>query len=66
MIFFMSCNIINALKNFLNIFESKDSTHIQFKNESVITMQLHAAVVTLAEVGALPDENYGDILLCFT
>ncbi len=27
----------------------------------MITNQLHATVVSLDEVGALPDENYGDI-----
>ncbi len=61
-IFFMSRNIINALKNFLKIFESKGLTQIQGKNVSVITKQLHAAVVSLDEVGALPDETYEDIL----
>ena len=61
-IFFMSCNVINALKNFLKIFESKGLTRIQGKNVSVITKQLHATVVSLDEVGTLPDEPYGDIL----
>ncbi len=28
-IFFISCNVINALKNFLKIFEIKGLTHIQ-------------------------------------
>ncbi len=65
-IFFMSHNVINALKNFLKIFESKGLTRIQGKNVSVITKQLHAAVVSLDEVGALPDETYGDILQGFT
>ncbi len=62
----MSRGVINSLKNFLKIFESKGSTHIQGKNVSVITKQLHAAVVSLDEVGALPDESYGDILQAFT
>ncbi len=61
-IFFMSRNIINALKNFLKIFESKGLTHIQGKNVSVITKQLHATVVSLDVVGFLPDKTYGDIL----
>ncbi len=61
-IFFMSCDVINALKNFLKIFESKGLTHIQGKNVSVITKQLHAAVVSLDEVGTLLRETYGDIL----
>ncbi len=65
-IFFMSCDVINALKNFLKIFESKGLSHIQGKNVSVITKQLNAAVVSLDEVGALPDETYGDILRGFT
>ncbi len=51
-IFFMSCNVINALKNFLKIFESKGLTQIQGKNVSLITKQLHATVVSLDEVGA--------------
>ncbi len=46
-IFFMSCNVINALKNLLKIFESKGLTHIQGKNVSVITKKLHAPVVSL-------------------
>ncbi len=65
-IFFMSHNVINALKNFLKIFESKGLTCFQGKNVSVITKQLHAAVVSLDEVGALPIETYGDILRGFT
>ncbi len=65
-IFFMSRDVINALKNFLKIFESKGLTRIQGENVSVITKQLHAAVVSLDEVGALPDETYGDILRGFT
>ncbi len=35
-IFFMSCIVINALKNFLKIFQSKGVTYIQSKNVSVI------------------------------
>ncbi len=62
----MSSNIINALKNFLKIFESKGLTLIQGENASVITKQLHAAVVKFDEVGAFPDEAYGDILRGFT
>ncbi len=54
-IFFMFSNINNALKNFLKIFESKSSTHIEGKNVSVITKQLHAVVVSLDEVGTFPD-----------
>ncbi len=61
-IFFMPCDVINALNNFLKIFESKGLTWIQGKNNSVITNQLHITVVSLDEVGALPDETYGDIL----
>ncbi len=55
-IFFMSRNIINALKNFHGTFESNGLTCIQGKNASVITKQLHAVVVSLDEVGALPIE----------
>ncbi len=62
----MSCDIINALKNFLKIFESKGLTCIQGKNVSVVTKQLHATVVSLDEAGALPDETYGNILQGFT
>ncbi len=62
----MSCTIINALKNFLNTFESKGLICIQGKNVSVITKQLHVAVVSLDDVGALSDETYGDILQAFT
>ncbi len=58
----MSCNVINAIKNFSKIFKSKYLTQIQGKNISVITNQLHAAVVSLDEVGAVPDETYGEIL----
>ncbi len=58
----MSYNVINALKNFLKIFERKGLTWIQGKNISVITKQLHVAMVGLDEVGALPDETQGDIL----
>ncbi len=65
-IFFMSYNVINALKNFLNIFERKGLTHIQDKNVSVITKKLHAPVVSLDKVGTLPDETYGNILQGFT
>ncbi len=65
-IFFMSHNVINALKNFLKIFESKGLTRIQGENVSVITKQLHAAVVSLNEVGMLPDETYGDSLCGLT
>ncbi len=54
------------LKNLLTTFESKGLTQIQGKNVSVITKQLHATVVSLDEVGALPDETYGDILNGFT
>ncbi len=57
----MSCNIINALKNFLKIIESKGLTWITGKNESVISKQLHAAVVSLDQV-----ETYGDLLHSFT
>ncbi len=64
-IFFMSCNIINALKNFFNVFESKGLIHIQSKNVSVINKKLRATVVSLNEVGALPDETYDDILSVF-
>ncbi len=60
-IFFVSHDVINALKNFLKIFESKGFTRIQGKNVSVITKQLHATVVSLDEVG-----TYGDILRGFT
>ncbi len=59
---FMACKFINALNNFLEIFESKDSTCVQSKNISIITKQLHAAVVSLDEVAILPDETYGVIL----
>ncbi len=59
----MSSNIINALKNFLKIFENKGLTQIQGKNVSVITKQLHTA---MDEVGTLPHETYGDILHGFT
>ena len=62
----MSCDVINALKNFLKIFESKGLTQSQGENVSIITKQLHAAVVSLDEVGTLPDETYGDILQGFT
>ncbi len=65
-IFFISPNVIDALNNFLKIFESKGLTWIQGKNVSVITKQLHAAMISLDEVGALPDETYGDILCGFT
>ncbi len=51
-----TCNVINALKNFLKINESKCLTHNQGKNISVITKQLHAAVVSLDEVNTFPDE----------
>ncbi len=61
-IFFMYCDVINALKNFLKIFESKGLTRIQGENDSVITKQLHAAVISLDEVGTLPDETYVNIL----
>ncbi len=61
----MSCDIINALKNFLKIFERKGLTWIQGKNGSVITKQFHSPVVSLDEVGAMPDETYGDILQGF-
>ncbi len=57
-IFFLSCHIINALKNFFKIFESKGLTNIQGKNISVITKQLHSAVVSLDEVCTLPDETF--------
>ncbi len=40
-IFFISCNVINALKNFSKIFKSKGLIFIQGKNISVITNQLH-------------------------
>ncbi len=65
-IFFMSCNVINVIKNFLTSFESKGLTWIQGKNVSMITKQLHTTVVSLNEVGALPDETYGDIHHGFT
>ncbi len=65
-IFFIFYDIINALKNFLKIFESKGLTQIQAKNISVTTKQLHAAMVSLDEVGALPDETYGNVLQGFT
>ncbi len=64
-IIFMFCNAINTLKNFLKIFEGKGLTCIQGKNVSVITKQLHAAVVSLDELGTLPDETCGDILQGF-
>ncbi len=62
----MSRNVVNALKNFLKIFESKVLTWIQSKNVSIITKQLHAAVVSLHEVGALPDETNWNIPWGFT
>ncbi len=62
----MSCDVINALKNFLKIFESKGLTWIIGNNVSVITKQLHATVVSLDEVGALPDENPVEIFFEFT
>ncbi len=65
-IFFMSCNVINALKNFLKIFETISLTLIQGENVTVITKQLHATVVSRDEVGALPDETYGGIVQGFT
>ncbi len=49
--------LINTLKNFLKIFESKGLTWIQGKNVSVITKQMHAAVVSLDEVNALSVES---------
>ncbi len=64
--FCMFFNIINTLKNFLKIFESNGLTLIQGKTVSMITKQLHAAVVSLGEVGTLPDETYRDILCGFT
>ncbi len=65
-IFFISHDVINDLKNFLKIFESIGSTQIQGNNVSVITKQLHATVISLNEVVALPDETYGDSLWGFT
>ncbi len=62
----MSCKVINALKNFLKVFESKGLTRIQGKTVSMITKQFHATVVSMDEVGALPDETYGDILHSFS
>ncbi len=61
-IIFMSCDVINALKNFLKIFESKGLNQIQSMKISVITKQLNVAVVSLNEFGTLLDETYGDIL----
>ncbi len=51
--------------NILKIFESNHLTHIQHTSVS-ITKQLHAAMVSLNEVDALPDETYGNILCGFT
>ncbi len=53
--------IINAVNNFLKTFKSKVLTEIQDKNIYVITKQLYASVVSLYEVGAFPDETYGEI-----
>ncbi len=53
----MSHDVINALKNFLKIFESKGLTCIQGKNVSVITKKLCALIVSLDEVGALPNKT---------
>ncbi len=64
-IFLTPCNIINALKNFLKIFESKNLTWIQGKNISAITKQLHATVVCLDEVWAWPDETSMEIFFEF-
>ncbi len=45
-------------------FEPTTSGHVADMSPTFptkITKQLHAAVVSLDEVGALPDETYGDI-----
>ncbi len=55
--FFMSCNVIDALKNFLKIFVSKGLIQINGKNVSVITKQLYAEVDSLDEICVLPDET---------
>ncbi len=62
-IFFMSWNVINTIKNCFKICLSKGLTHIQGNNISVITKPLHDAVVSMEEIGALPDETYGDIFV---
>ncbi len=65
-IFLMSCNVINAHKNYLKISESKSLTYIHGKNFSVVTKELGAALVSLNKVGTLSDENYGDVFCGFT
>ncbi len=65
-IIFMYCDLINTLKNFLKIFECISLTCIQGMSVSVITNHLHAPVVSLDEIGALPDETCGYILCDLT
>ncbi len=65
-VFFTSWDVINTLKNFLMICESKGLIFVWGKNISIITEQLHAAVISLDNIGALPGEAYGDILWGFT
>ncbi len=64
--FFMSWNVINALKNFLMVIGNKGFTCIKGKNVSLFTKKLFADVVSLHEVGSFPDETYGNILCGFT
>ncbi len=58
---FMSCDIINTLKYFLEIFESKNLTCVQGKNISVMPKQLNTSLFRLDEGGVLHDETYGCI-----
>ncbi len=61
----MSGDFIKTFKNFLKIFESKGLSHIQGEDMSITTKQLCAPMVSLDDIGALPDETYGDILQGF-